>query len=66
MEITDIQRYLSRKESTILEFKKSEKALPTNVFDTVCAFLNINRVEFKNANNPKDYKKLFVGNFEPY
>ena len=40
MEIKDIQRYLSQKESIGIEFKKSRKALPENVFDTVCAFLN--------------------------
>lgn len=40
MNIDRIKRLLAQKESITLEFKEAKNALPTNLFETICAMLN--------------------------
>jgi ATP-dependent DNA helicase RecG len=35
-----VRTYLGKKENTWLEYKESKQSMPSNLFDTVCAFLN--------------------------
>ena len=40
MSIEQVKRLLKQKEGIRLEFKEAQSALPSNVFETICAMLN--------------------------